>query len=158
MSATCRAQSLGQRGDQVASRAAVVDRPLASRQPHRRGQRPRAGDLHLEPPPVAVGGLGQRVEVGVPERLRAMQITARRVGQPPPGGLQVDGQVDQERGPTTDHVGARPTVGQLHQVRERLRLAGAGSSPRTVRCASNGSVPGQEPIPVARLTRHAATP
>ena len=76
-------------------------------------------------------------------RSAAPRVSARPVDQPPAGRLQVDRQVDEERGAPADHVGAEPAGGQLGHVRQVGQLAEDDLD------ASAGSVPGIEPTPVA---------
>ena len=145
--------ALGQGLGQLAAGAVVGQHPVAARSLDRGGQRPRAGDLDLERRRVALRLLLDLVEVLGRAALRARRwSTPCRVGQPPPGGLQV------ERRGRWRAATARPVMrragaaaGQLGEVRQAGRRAARRARPGPPRRTPRASSPGCDPMPVARV-------
>ena len=109
---------LGQRRGQVADRARGRPAPApgcGSARPWRPASTARRHSPS-ERPGIALGRHFQRVEIAGQQRLRAAQITARPVGQPPAPGRRLGGQVDQHGRGTAGQPGAGPAAGQLGQV------------------------------------------
>jgi hypothetical protein len=120
------AQALGERLGELPQRARVGDHPVAARQLDLRGQRPRAGHLHLHQRRAGAGLLDrllQRVEVAAQLVGGAAVVGAGTRGDPVGRRHHLHGDVHQQRGGAADDVGAQPAAGQLGQVRQVGQLA-----------------------------------
>ena len=130
------AQAFGERRGHVPHRARVGQRLVPARQLDLGRHGPRAGRLHLQDAGELVGRLLQGVEIAGEEVPRAAEIHPRPGHQPPPGRLQVDGEVDEQTRGAAHHVRARAAGRQLRQERKvgdladdepgRLERVGAG--------------------------------
>ena len=118
------AQALAQAAGELADGAAVGEHPVPGVQLDRRRERPRPGGLHLHPlgPRTGAGGV-EGVDVEAQQVQRAPVVAAGARRDPPAGGHDLDGEVDEQRGGAADHVGADPARGQLGQVRQQRQLA-----------------------------------
>ena len=142
-SADVPAQRLGERRDEVADGTVVAQQPAAGRQFERRGERVRAGDLHLDHTGVVGGLLGDLVEVA------RQQVTGPRRSWP---GREAARHrlAYSSTGSSTSSAADRPiTSAPGPRAGSSGRWGRSGSSPRTTRRASAISVPGSDPIPVA---------
>ncbi len=113
----------GERLREVTTGADVGQHLVAARLLDRRRERPRPGDLHLERALVALRQLLRDVEVLSQQRAGAALVDAGRVGEPPPGRLQVEAELAHQRHRPAGHPGDRPARRQLGQVREVGQLA-----------------------------------
>jgi len=108
---------------EVADRAPVGEHPVTGGQLHRGGERPRAGDLHLEV-----------VEGGAPRLFALVEVPGQAVPDPAGGQLgavghdpgaraPVDGDGLEQAGGPADRLGAQAPGGQLREVREGAGFA-----------------------------------
>ena len=136
-----RGEALGEGLGEVAPGTGVDDGAVAAGALETGRERPRTGRLHLERAGPARGDVVEGVEVAVEELPRAALVDPRPRHQPPPGGGEVEGEVDEQGSAAADEIRARPAAGSSG------RCGKSGSSPRTRRSASAGSVPGRDPTP-----------
>ena len=149
-----RRRSLRERLGEVGHGAGVGERGiLAAGQLDRGRQRPRPAHLYLQRPPVAVGGLLQRVEIGGQQVTGPAQVAARAGGEAPAGGRGLHRQVDQQRGGPAGQVGAGPPGRELDQVGQVGQLA--ENDPH--RLGRVGAGQGSDPGRAARRPREPAS-
>ena len=120
--------TLGQRPGQVAQRTGIGDGAVAAGQFQLRGQRDRAGRLHLHRARSAtqsgpLPGLFERVDVLVEQAGRAPGHRAAARRDAIAAGHGVDADVDQQRAGAADDVGTDSAGRQLHQMRQRVQFA-----------------------------------
>ena len=118
---------LGQRSGQVTHGTRVGDRPVSVGQFQLRGQRDRAGCLHLDGPLRAaqaglLPGLFKRIDVLGEQAGGAPGDRAATGGHPIATGHGVDPDVDQQRAGPADEIGPDPTGRQLHQMRQSVQF------------------------------------
>ena len=124
------AHPLGERLREVATSAVVRQDLVPARPFDRRSEGPRARDLDLERAGQSLSLLLDLVEVLGELTAGTAVVDARRVGQPPPGRLEVGSDAVHDRHRPAGHRGTGATSGQLGQVGR------PGSSPNTSLTAS----------------------
>ena len=107
---------LGERPGEIARRPGVHHRPLEPGQVKTGREGPRARALQLERAGVALGHLGEHVQVLPQPGLGPAEVAPGPVDQAPAHRLQVDGQVDEQGRGSADHVRSGPPARQLGQV------------------------------------------
>src|SRR5215217_4278797 len=100
-----RPHAFGQGLGELASGTVVGEHLVTAWPLQVRSERPRAGDLDLEDAMEVLRLLLQQVQVLAEERTGASMVHAWRLGQPPPGWLQVEAEIGDGGESAAHHAG-----------------------------------------------------